>query len=126
MNNKINCFQDLIVWREGHNLVLMIYHATKKFPKDELYCLVNQARRAVISITSNVTEGFSRQSYREKVQFFYLALGSLNELYNQMIAAKDLDYLTKDEFDKIETQILSVQRLLNAFIAKTKTFIKKS
>jgi four helix bundle protein len=66
---KIKDFTDLKTWEEGHKLVLMIYKITKSFPKDELYSLVDQMRRAVVSITSNVAEGFGRQGYKEKIQF---------------------------------------------------------
>lgn len=80
MNEKIRKFTDLVAWKEGHKLVLMIYQKTKDFPKDELYSITNQMRRAVASITANIAEGFGRQSYKEKIQFYYLAQGSLTEL----------------------------------------------
>jgi len=64
--NKIRSFTDLNAWREGHKLVLMIYKITDKFPQPEIFCLVVQMRRAVISITSNIAEGFSRQTSKEK------------------------------------------------------------
>jgi len=67
MNNKnIKTFTDLVVWQEAHELVLAIYKITKNFPKEEMYGLVSQMRRAVISVTSNIAEGFSRRSYKEK------------------------------------------------------------
>ena len=71
---------DLDAWREAHGLVLMIYKITKNFPKDEIYGLTNQLRRASVSITSNVAEGFSRQSYKEKIQFYYMTCGSVTEV----------------------------------------------
>lgn len=100
-NKKIQSFTDLEVWRKAHKLVLLIYRITKKFPKEELFSLTNQMRRAAISITSNIAEGFARQSFKEKLQFYYIALGSLTELQNQLLVAKDLKYLNQAEFDKI-------------------------
>ena len=79
---KIKSFTDLKVWQEGHALVILFYKIAKKFPKDELYSLTNQMKRAAVSVTSNIAEGFGRQSYKEKVQFYYLAQGSLIELKN--------------------------------------------
>ena len=123
-NNKIQSFTDLLVWQESHKLVLMIYQATKNFPKEELFGLTSQLRRAVVSITSNIAEGFSRQGYKEKLQFYYMALGSLTESQNQLLIAKDLNYLEQIEFNKIAEQSISVHKLLNGFVAKTKTFVK--
>ena len=98
------------MWREAHKLVLLIYKTTKGFPKKELFGLTSQLRRAAVSITSNIAEGFSRQGYKEKLQFYYMALGSLTESQNQLLIAK---------------QLVSVHKLLNAFITKTKSYVKK-
>jgi len=122
-NEKIYSFTDLEVWQEGHKLVLMVYKITKNFPKEELFSLTNQLRRAVVSITSNIAEGFSRQGYKEKLQFYYMALGSLTEVKNQLLIAKDLKYLTRKDFDILAKQIIIVHKLLNAFISKTKTYV---
>ncbi len=122
--NKIKSFTDLEVWREAHELVLFVYQITKSLPKEELFSLTNQIRRAAVSITSNIAEGFARQSFKEKLQFYYMALGSLTEVQNQLLIAKDLNYLNQAEFNKIAEQAISVHKLLNGFIAKTKTFIK--
>ena len=123
-NEKIKSFTNLQVWQEAHKLVLMIYQITKKFPKEELFSLVNQIRRVAVSITSNIAEGFSRRSFKEKIQFYYIALGSLTELQNQLLIAKDLGYLSQEEFNNIAKQTISVHKLLNAFIKKSKSFLK--
>ena len=70
----IRSFTDLEAWKEGHKLVLLFYNITKKFPSSEKFGLANQIRRAAVSITSNIAEGFSRNGTREKVQFYYIAL----------------------------------------------------
>ncbi|MCX6704866.1 MAG: four helix bundle protein [Candidatus Woesebacteria bacterium] len=123
--NKIKDFTDLFVWQEGHKLVLMICKITKSFPKDELYSLVDQMRRAVVSVTSNVAEGFGRQGYKEKIQFYYLAQGSLIELKNQIIIAKDVGYLVKDLYDKTIDQIITVHKLLQGLIKSSKLFLNQ-
>jgi four helix bundle protein len=84
-NFKIKSFTDLIAWQKAHELVLSVYKKTEKFPQKETYSLTDQMRRAVISITSNVAEGFARKSDKEKIKFYYASLGSLTELQNQTI-----------------------------------------
>jgi len=125
MNNtgKIKSFTDLNAWKEAHKLVILIYLITKKFPREELYSLVDQMRRAVISITSNIAEGFGRQTYKEKIQFYYIAQGSLIELKNQILAAKDIGYLSKDDFDKLAQQANIAHQLLQGLITSSKRFI---
>src|SRR3989338_6098100 len=91
---KIAKFTDLIAWQEGHKLVLLIYQITKDFPKDELYGLISQMRRAAVSITSNLAEGFSRRSSKDKNNFYTMSLTSLIELQNQLLISKDVSYLT--------------------------------
>ena len=125
MNNtgKIKSFTDLNAWKEAHKLVILIYLITKKFPREELYSLTDQIRRAVISITSNIAEGFGRQTYKEKIQFYYTAQGSLIEVKNQILAAKDIGYLSKDDFDKLAQQANIAHQLLQGLITSSKRFI---
>lgn len=126
MNNessKIKSFTDLNAWKEGHNLVLMIYQITKNFPKDELFGLVSQMRRCAISITSNIAEGFSRQSYKEKIQFYSMALGSTTELQNQLLIAKDVKYISCDKFQQIAQQTIKAHKLINGLIKSSKSII---
>ena len=101
MQKPIRDFTDILAWQEGHKLVLDIYRLTKKFPKEEIFGLVSQMRRAAVSVTSNIAEGFGRQGYKEKVQFFYVAQGSLIELKNQLLIARDIGYISTVEFTKI-------------------------
>jgi four helix bundle protein len=120
---KIKKFTDLIVWKEGHRLVLLTYSLTKKFPKEEIFGLVSQMRRAVVSITSNIVEGFGRKGYKEKVQFYYLAQGSLIELTNQIIISRDIKYISEGEYEKLIVQSEYVHRLLQGLITKSKSFL---
>lgn len=122
-DKKIQDFTDLLVWKEGHELVLMIYNITNGFPKNERFGLVSQMRRCAVSITSNIAEGFGRRGYREKIQFYYISSGSLTELKNQMLIARDVKYLSEESFSDVMQQVNSAHKLLNLFINKTKTFI---
>jgi four helix bundle protein len=119
----IQSFTGLIAWQESHKLVMMIYRITQKFPKEEVFGLTNQLRRAVISITSNLAEGFSRKSYKEKIQFYSMALSSLTEVQNQVLASKDIGFMQQQEFDGIAEQSVRASKLINGLIKKSKTFL---
>lgn len=123
---KIKNFTDLNAWIEAHKLVLYVYKITMQFPKEEQFGLINQIRRAVVSVTSNIAEGFSRNSYKEKSQFYSMALGSLTEVQNQLIISLDLRYITKIEFLELEEIATTVNKLLNGLIKKSKTMIHNS
>lgn len=117
---KIVTFTDLDAWKEGHALVLKIYQVTENFPKSELFGLVSQMRRCAISITSNLAEGFSRISYKEKVQFYYIALGSVAELQNQLLVARDIRFLVKDMFEEMYKKSISLHKIINGLIKKSR------
>lgn len=122
-NGRIESFTDLNVWKEGHKLVIMIYKITKQFPKEETYSLTDQMRRAASSVTANIAEGFGRQTYKEKVQFYYMSKGSLSELKNFILIAKDVDYLSVEQLGQLTEQANIVDQILQGFIRKSKTFI---
>lgn len=114
--DKINSFTQLNTWRKGHELVVSIYLTTKGFPAEERYSLVDQMRRAAVSVTSNIAEGFGRRGKKEKVQFYSLARGSLTEIQNQLIIAKDVGYLDMGEYQELESLSVEAHKLLNALI----------
>lgn len=120
--SRIKSFTDLKAWAEAHRLALAIYKVTKDFPKEEFFGLTNQIRRAATSITSNIAEGFSRQYYIEKIQFYSVALGSNTELQNQLLLERDIGYLKKQDFAQIAKQSVIVNKLLNGLIKKSKSF----
>ena len=113
---NITKFTDLIAWQESHKLVLNIYLLTKKFPKDEMFALTNQMRRAVVSISSNIAEGFSRYSKLEKRQFYAIARGSLTEIENQLLIARDIQYISQEEYDNVENQTIIVGKLITSLL----------
>jgi len=110
-------FQELLVWQKSHALVIEIYLISKNFPKDELYGLTNQLRRAAVSIPSNIAEGYGRYSIAEKVRFFNIAQGSLNEVKYYLILAKDLNYADKEMASEKAEEI---SKILDAYIKKMK------
>ena len=111
---------DLNAWKEGHKLVLNIYKITKEFPREETFGLISQMRRCAVSITSNIAEGFSRQSYKEKSQFYSISQGSVTELQNQLLIAKDVGYITEDEFKKNAEQSVTVHKIINGLIKSSR------
>lgn len=123
--SKITVFTDLNAWKEAHSLVLEIYRLTKLFPREELYALIDQLRRAAISIVSNIAEGFSRESYKEKVQFYAVAKGSLTEVQSQLLVARDLAYISQDAYMIVSSRTVVVHKLLSGLIVSSKKRINK-
>lgn len=121
MVSKIKSFTDLNAWREAHKLALLIYSYTREFPFNEKYSLIDQMRRAAVSISSNIAEGFSRQTKKEKLQFDYIAKGSLTELQNQLLLSRDVGYINKEVFIKIAEQTVVVDKLISGLIRSIKS-----
>ncbi len=122
---KIQSFTDLNAWKESHKFVLLVYRKTTSFPKEEVFGITNQIRRAAVSIVSNIAEGFGRQSYKEKVQFYSIAQGSNLEIQSQMLVARDLGFLKEKDFQEIANQSIAVGKLLSGLIRATKNYSAK-
>jgi len=118
-DGKIRVFTDLEVWQKGHKLVINLYGLVKKFPREEKYTLVSQTIRAAGSITANIAEGFSRYYFKDKARFYYNSRGSLSELQNHLIVAKDLQYISREEFQDLYRFTNEIRRLLNGLIRAT-------
>ena len=112
MRTPARGFQDLIVWQKSHAFVLQIYAATRSFPKDELYGLTSQFRRAAVSIAANIAEGFRKQSAPDKIRFLNMSEGSLEECRYYLILSHDLGYLEKHLLWDASEEI---GRILNAY-----------
>jgi four helix bundle protein len=112
--------KDLIVWQRSIQLVTDVYKITKEFPKDELYGLVNQLRRAAVSIPSNIAEGAARFSKKEFCQFLYISLGSASELETQFIISRNLNYLGQDISESLQLQLSQVRKTLLGLIQSLK------
>jgi len=116
--------KDLNVWQKSIDFVTEIYKITKKFPKEETFGLQGQIRRAAVSIPSNISEGASRNSKKEFIQFLYIALGSASEMETQIIIANKIGYLL--DVDPLLDEICSIKKMLNGLISylkKPKTVI---
>ena len=107
-------FEKLNVWHKAKDLVLDIYRITNRFPKEELYTLTSQLRRAAISIPSNLAEGTSRKTNRDKAYFTTVAFSSLMELANQLIICYELGYLAEETYLQTREQIQEISRMLTA------------
>ena len=110
-------YKDLLAWKESRALKDLVYETVQTFPREEIYCLSSQMRRAVVSIGSNIAEGAGRGSRRDYIHFLYIARGSAYEIETQTIYADDLHFLTPLQSDKLHTQISRVIYLLNRLIA---------
>jgi four helix bundle protein len=109
-------FRDLVVWQQSHALTLDVYKATRAFPRDELFGLTSQLRRAVSSIPANIAEGNGRGTRKDYLKFLIIARGSLNEARYHVILAADLEYLSRSDHDRMESQFGNVSRLLAGLI----------
>jgi four helix bundle protein len=113
-------FKALQVWQRSHQLALDTYKATKGFPKDELFGLTSQLRRAVTSVPSNIAEGSGRQSNAEFARFLSIAMGSAAETEYQFLLAKDLGFLTAADFVVLSNEIVEIRRMLNSLIQRVR------
>ncbi|MDR0507354.1 MAG: four helix bundle protein [Dysgonamonadaceae bacterium] len=110
--------KDLIVWKKAMLLVTLLYQLTKSFPKDELYGLVAQMRRAAVSIPSNIAEGHGRCSDKELVRFLFISLGSSSELETQIIISNNLNFLSNEDYLKLLKLNEEIRKMLVALIRK--------
>lgn len=113
--------KNLDVWKFSIDLVTLIYESTKDFPKEEIFGLTNQMRRASISIPSNIAEGAARNSQKEFIQFLYIALGSQQELDTQLLISRNLNFITEDSYNQITDKVQTVGKLLNGLIKYLKS-----
>jgi len=108
-------FEKLEVWQKSIEFCELIYSVTQEFPKEEIYGLSSQIRRAVVSISSNIAEGSSKKSLKDQARFSEIAFGSLMEIINQLILAKNLKYLSDEIYVKCRSEAESLSRLINAY-----------
>lgn len=120
----IQKFTDLNVWKLGNEFVFDIYRLTATYPDFEKYNLVSQSNRAVVSITSNIAEGFSRYHFKDRIRFYYNSRGSLSEVMNLLIIANGLGYISKQQMDEAYDKARTISIMLNGLIQKTYSFVK--
>ncbi|MBI2610647.1 four helix bundle protein [Candidatus Kaiserbacteria bacterium] len=111
-------YRKLLVWQKAVELSLGVYTLTKKFPKDELFALTSQMRRAGVSVAANIAEGYGRNTPKEFANFLRISHGSLTELETLLTIAKELSYCTEKDCSTIEMQLDETGRMLYALRAK--------
>lgn len=109
-------FTDLRAWQQAHQLALAIYKLTENLPNSEQFSLTSQLRRAAISVSSNIAEGFGRDSRKDKEHFYVMASGSLYEIKSQLILARDLSYLDMASFMEISDKANLTHKTLHALL----------
>jgi four helix bundle protein len=112
---KTNSFKDLIVWQKSHQLVIAVYTTTKLFPKEEIFSLTNQVRRAAISIAANICEGYKKKTIPNQLNYINIAEGSLEEVKYYLILSKDLNYIDQTIFGQLNNAAEEVGRLINGY-----------
>ena len=109
-------FKDLKVWKRSHDLTLSVYKATATFPREELYGLTSQIRRASASIPTNIAEGCGRNTDNELARFLEIAMGSASELEYLLRLSNDLNFLDKAKSDELATEVIEIKKMLASFI----------
>lgn len=113
-------FKTLQVWGKAHQLTLAVYHVTAAFPKEELYGLTSQIRRACASIPANIAEGRGRTGDAELAHFCHIAMGSASELEYQLLLSRDPGFISQADYSQLEPDLIEVKRMLNSFIQRLK------
>ena len=116
---KIKSYKDLLIWQKGIEITEKVYLTTNNFPENELFSLTNQIRRTSVSISSNIAEGFGRNSTKSYMNFLKISRGSLYELETQLIIADRLNYMSGNELFKSINDLLSEEgKMINSYINK--------
>ena len=113
---EIKSYKDLLIWQKGIKIVLLVYQLVKSFPKEEIYALTSQLKRASVSIPSNIAEGYGRNSDKSFSHFLDISRGSLFEIETQLIIAKELGFISDDFlYQEILSQIEEESKMINSF-----------
>lgn len=116
MEKEAKGFRQLTVWQHAYCFTLDLYKVARGFPKTEAYGLVSQLQRAAVSIPANIAEGYERNHRKEYIQFLFIAKGSLGEVETYLLLAKDLGYLSQDDYAQIDEKRKTTARLLKGLI----------
>jgi len=126
MGNQIKSFEDLLVWQKAHKIVLSIYKLLEKFPKEEKYRIIDQLVRAVISIPTNISEGFGRYTSKDYIHFLIISRGSVSEVKYLILLSKDLKYITEIEYQELNNELSEIGKMLNGLIYSLRKTIEKT
>jgi four helix bundle protein len=109
-------FKELKVWQKAHGLTVAIYSSSRSFPKDEIYGLTSQLRRAAVSVGANIAEGCGRRSDGEFVRFLQIARGSASEVEYHLLLGRDLKFLSETQYKDLEGKLVEIQRMLTSLV----------
>jgi four helix bundle protein len=123
---KFASFTEMPVWQKAHEMVLAVYKLTASFPKNEVYGLTSQIKRAALSVSGNIAEAFGRFHYLDKNKFYLNARGSLEETKNYLIISKDLGYIKNETFHQLMDDINGINEELNTLIKTLKILDNQS
>jgi four helix bundle protein len=110
-------YRELQVWSKAHLLTLDLYRASRSFPREEMYGVTSQLRRAAASIGANLAEGCGRRTSQELARFVRIAMGSASELDYHLLLCRDLAFIGNDDFEKMSTRLIEVRKMLTAFLS---------
>ena len=109
-------YRDLQVWAKAHHLTLELYRVSRQFPREEIYGITSQLRRAAVSIGANLAEGCGRRTSSELARFVRIAMGSASELDYHLLLSRDLGFMAADEFTSASSALVEVRKMLTSFL----------
>jgi four helix bundle protein len=113
--SKSRSFEELLVWQKAHQFVLNVYRTTKLFPKEELFGLTSQYRRAAVSIAANIAEGYGKKGKSDKLRFYNISEGSMNECRYYIILSRDLAYVNMEKSNQLYDELTDIQKLISSY-----------
>ena len=122
--STVKSFEELTIWQESRELTNRVYILSKRFPKEELYGLTSQIRRASVSIMSNIAEGFNRRSTKEFINFLIISRASISEVQNDLYISLDLNYINKKDFETIYNHAQKISMSINKLITYLRSQVK--
>jgi four helix bundle protein len=121
---SVRNYRDLQVWNKAHSLTLDLYRLSQRFPREELYGITGQLRRAAVSIGANLAEGCGRRTSTELARFVRIALGSASELDYHLLLPRDLEFMSGDDFMRVEKHLTEVRKMLTSFLSSVEEQIE--
>ena len=112
---KTYSFENVFAWQKAHTFVLKVYEVTRQFPEEEKFALTSQFRRAVVSIEANIAEGYKKLSKADKLRFFNISEGSMEECRDYILLARDLKYIDLQQFDELYISLEETSKMLNLY-----------
>ena len=122
--STVRSFEELTIWQEAREFTNSVYTISKRFPKEELYGVTSQIRRASVSIMSNIAEGFNRRSTKEFINFLIISRASISEVQNDLYISLDLNYINKEDFETIYNHAQKISMSINKLITYLRSQVK--